>query len=186
VVPPPEPTPTLPAEEDVNAVARMLYREQLSEPRVVKIAAAWVLKNRVDVVYLGRTTYRQQVETSEFAYLTEEEAKALTGSSLEHFNQLLEIARGVINSSESNPMDEPDGGSSVPDAIFFANSSYADPGQQAAYEVLLNDEKGYVGSGNWGYFEGVLGRFYFYRNSAGTSLPSSIIFPPTSTPTPAG
>jgi len=103
---------------------------------------------------------------------------------LQRFNELLEVARGVISGSEANSMNRPDGGSPVPDAIFFANSRYTDRGQQAVYESLLNDENGCVGPGNWGYINGTLGRFYFYRNQ--TPYPCSIPFPPPSTPTPTG
>jgi RHS repeat-associated protein len=173
----PTPTPSN-TEKDTDIVARMLYAEQRSEPKVVQVAAAWVIRNRVDTKYLGRTTYQEQIESSEFAYLTEEQAKNLTGANLQLFQALSKIARAVINGSEDNPM------TNVRDAIFFANSSYADPGQQAAYETLLNNKEGCVGPGNWGYFDGVLGRFYYYRNNTKTPYPCSIPFPPPSTPTP--
>ncbi len=103
---------------------------------------------------------------------------SITGNALNSFNEERDIARGVINGSEPNPMTD------VPDAIFFTNSSYGDVGQQTAYEVLLNDDKGPVSRGNWGYFEGTLGRFYYYRNNARTQYPAAIPLPPHSTPTP--
>jgi hypothetical protein len=149
----------------------MLYNEQSTEPRVIKVAAAWVVRNRVQQRYRGYTTYRTNVESGEFSVLSEAAAQALSDNNLRAFNELLTIARGVINGSEANPM------ANVLNAIFFANSSYSDSSRQATYERLLNDSNGCVGTGNWGFFEGFLGRFYYYRNNANTRFPCSIPFP---------
>ena len=167
-------------EEDIDAIARMLYAEQRSEPDTVRIAAAWVVRNRVDTSYRGLTTYREQIDTGEFASISETDVENLSESNRQIYDELRRIAEGVIDTSLSNPMVD------APDAIFFANSSYSDPGQQTAYEELLDDDDGCVGSAQWGFFEGNLGRFYYYENNSDTDYPCSIPFPPRSTPTPIG
>ncbi len=65
----PIPLPTA-TEEQVSAVARMLYAEQNTEPRRIKVAATWVIRNRVDTRYAGLATYQAQIENGQFATIS--------------------------------------------------------------------------------------------------------------------
>lgn len=169
----PTPTPSY-SDDDVDAVARMLYGEQRSESPEIIAAAAWTVRNRVTSAYGGGLwpTYKAQVENGQYqGIITPEERDALTGENRRLFEDLRGVAESIISGAAENPMAE----HGVPDAIFFANT-YSDV-QSAEYERLLNNPEGPVGPGNWDKMAGIYSRwFYFYRNKPGV-YPTSIPVP---------
>lgn len=150
----------------------MLYAEQRSETQLIWTAAAWIVRNRVDQKYYGRTTYKANIETTEFAKISEKEATGLTGADKALFSRQLAVARAVVQGSAENPLW------GVLNAIFFTNTLIKNSARDAAYVAKLNDPNGVVGPGNWGYLDGPTTWFYYYRNKAGVNPPAFVPLPP--------